>query len=191
MSDSRQALPLKPEVERGSINGVAWDLNWLMVDVLQKSDEQPYEKIYATGDSKTKIHYIEDFFIGMHYVLAVGPAARTVIEGVSERLDAYDWKDVEALFSVDSLVEERVQAVYAAAILAPSSVDPDRLRFFERVAEDGEERVRLALSIGIGYIGWEACRDLARDLANDPSERIRKNAELMIEGFEKGLHRSE
>lgn len=190
MSKSRKRLPLKPSVARSKINGVAWDLNWLFVDVVQEKDGEPYEKIYTTPDSKTRIHYVEDSFIGVHYVLAAGPSANAVVDTVADRLEAYDWDDVDALFSLDRATDDRVEAVYVAAILAPREYDADVFAFFERASDDDDEQVRLAVSMAIGYVGWEACRQIAQTLMDDSSERIRKNARLMDEGFEMGLHES-
>lgn len=184
MSNNRRRAPLKPGVTRANAKAVAWNFNWLLDNVLNETDERPYEVVYTSNDPDTQVHYIEDSFIGIHYFLAVGPSADRVVEAVADEVDVYDWDDVNDLYVVGGPPSESVQAVHVAGLLAPTDFDDDVFGFFRRAAEDDREDVRLAVVVASGYVGWDALRDVLQSLAEDSSERIRKNAELMIEGFD-------
>jgi hypothetical protein len=188
MTDARNIirLVLADDVDREQVETAAWDLNWLWWDEVQRTADTPHEVIWKTADDESRIHLIEDFLVGLNYLMFQGKDAAALANDASSKLPVYSKKDIAGLHKDASGRDERIKAVYVAALAAsPSKVDRELLALLEAAFKADDSEVRQAAVAASGYVGWEPLKEELRRLAeSDPDEGVKRDAGVMLEGIE-------
>ena len=81
--------------------------------------------------------------------------------------------------------DDRLRALYAAALSATGEPDQSLVEAFQGVARrDEDPGLRQAVVVATGYLPWPELVDLVRELSrNDPVDHVRHNASVMLEGL--------
>lgn len=186
MSEALHRVPLRESVNRATLEDAAWSNGWLLWNEIERSDSTPHEVVWVLKDQKTSIHFVEDFVIDVDYLVIKGPDADKVLKEAVSSLDSYDKNDILELAKKAAKPEERIRAVYYAGAAGAGPFDRDLFGVIERAAEDEDAKVRRAAIVATGYLEWAQARKLLERLArDDPDDRVREDAKLMLEGLGK------
>lgn len=177
-------IAFKPSVQLARMQIFAWDQNWNITGATLQ-DESPTRHSWETLDEGTHIVYLEDPYIGVHYVSITGDSLVPVAEDIRSALDCWEFEEVlrQATGSADR--DAKIRGIYIGALSA-SRGERDRLvSTFQQFAGDSDADIRHALLVGIGYVGPdERLRRIAEELRdNDPDGNVRRDAELLLEGL--------
>jgi HEAT repeat protein len=184
MADERARIALHETVTRQLVYRAAWDNNWDFHDTVERSEDAPAELIFVTRDKTTFVHFVEDFFIGLNYLVVRGPRAAEVAKQAHETMRTYRPEEALKAARQGLAGEGADRAVFLAAAAAPARFDPKFFKLFEEAAAHEDPEVRGAAVVSAGYAGWAEFRPLLERLKkSDPDERVREDASMMLESL--------
>ncbi|MEU6657792.1 hypothetical protein [Streptomyces sp. NPDC046821] len=186
MTDFSHRFVLKPTCSIRDLKRLAWDLDWDIVD-LRRSEAGAYVDIWITYDKRTEIHHVDDEPIGMRYLTVRGEAGDEVARQIQENCDLWSYQEARRALRSAADRNEKLTAVYAAALTAPAEEDGGLVAAFREVAHDADPGVRQSVVIATGYLPWPGLvRIVDEVLTRDPVDRVRRNSELLLEGLQRG-----
>jgi hypothetical protein len=178
-------IPLKNNVTDDMIIAESRYNEWLWWNEISRTENTPYEIVFIKPGKKTSIHYIQDYLIKLHYIVAIGEEADKVIEEAKNSLDCYSWQEIVDYYDANKDdYKEKIGAVYLAGIAAPLEFSPEHRKFFDNSLQDEHPDVRIATIVAMGYMGWTKWIPVLQDLKNNDSDAtVRDSAAGMIESF--------
>lgn len=166
------------------LNEIALQNQWVLFTLFPETEHNPYELIYLNTAQDTAIHYIEDTFLQLSYILIRGDQAKKVLQQVESLIPIYPEYEIVELLEKSQTVEDQVLSLYYAAVTASDSFYEYYFERFRTALQSTEVELRHAALIGIGYIGWIEFKPLIQQLLNSESvSDLRHNAQLLLEGF--------
>ena len=184
----RERLLLRDGLNRDLADDLAADLDWVFVTLLRKTDETPFRiAIYRVPRTHEEVRYIEDFVIERGYLVITGGDPHTVAAAIRPRVGVIDRGEVLRQFAEARTWEDKINAVYDAAIVAPQESEPQLSQAFVKAFEDPEPKVRLAAVLAVGYVEWPELKALLPATAEqDADPDVRFSAAAMISAMEEG-----
>ncbi len=184
--DERLYIALHKTVPETAVLSAAYNNDWFWCDRIEPSKSRPYEITFITLDRQTSVHYMEDFLLDVHYILAIGPEAPRISREAHASLATYSWADTAARLTAATTAAERVSALHLAAATIPPEPESDLIAQLEAEATHPDAEVRQAACLAMGYSAWPDFRTtLERLTASDPSSPVRKGAQLIIAAWDK------
>ncbi len=179
-------IVLRETVSESDIDAAAWDNDWSLIRTIKADENTPHEVIWQDTFQNVKIHYIEDFYIGIAYCVVYGDDVESVVEDIHTTLPTYTDNDVlKMLESFRDDQENLIKAIYYLGLITPQEFDLKFFALFKDVLFHSNPLIRSAVITAIGYVGWEAFKSLLESLQqSDPDSQVRKDAEVMLSGFE-------
>lgn len=170
----RRRIALRPQVSSDDVDRAAWELDWPILDMLEKTADRPKQDVYRGDEDGTRVHLIHDDALELRYLVIDGPSADKVAEDVKGELDTVSVTDAEQLFDGAGSADERATATL---LLGTASDHGEVSSTLERAAQDNAKTVRRAAVIALGLVETAAARELLQTLAdNDPDEVVRGDA---------------
>ncbi|WP_253777535.1 HEAT repeat domain-containing protein [Goodfellowiella coeruleoviolacea] len=173
-------------MDRTVLSQVTWDFDWDLVDV-GRIGEDPYVDVWLAENGSVEIRYVEDGVVGLSYVTLHGDEVRPVRQQVESMCEL--WSSGEALAELRTATDrnDRLRALYAAALSASGAPDPSLVDAFRTIARhDGDPGVRQAVVVATGYLPWPELVELVRELGeHDPVDHVRHNASVLLDGLHK------
>src|SRR5262245_12367787 len=183
MASNKIRIALRESVTRQKLDSAAWDNNWDFDQIIQRSETRPFEKIWLTPDEQTAIHYIEDFLLGINYLLIQGAEADQVAQQARATIETYSNADIRQMAQQAKGRDDNIRAVYYAAIAAPLQYDESFFKIFQQAFAHENPDVRSAGVVASGYVEWPEFREPLEKLQqSDPDETVREDARVMLEG---------
>lgn len=166
------------------VDAAAWNQDWSLVRTIQATENIPHEIIWQASVENIKIHYIEDFHLGLAYLVLHGENLNSVAH-IRSTLPSYAEDDVfRMLAEPRDDPENLVKALHYLGLIAPSQFDPKFFALLKFALLHPDSRVRSAIVTAIGYIGWSAFKPLLESLQkSDPDPEVWQDAEVMLSGF--------
>ncbi|MFI7434111.1 hypothetical protein [Micromonospora haikouensis] len=177
-----ERIVLKPNVGLPDVEEAAFDLQWLLVRHWDASDERPYEDVWVDANEAGSIHYLDDHMVDLRYLTFRGPNSAQNADDARAALATYSSEEALSVFVSAQTVDERVQAVYLAA-LGATQHRPAVSSILEEAVEDDQVAVRHAVAVAIAYLGWPSLGGLLERLRHDADESVRSGADLVHEGL--------
>ncbi|BDA71243.1 hypothetical protein CAL7716_054090 [Calothrix sp. PCC 7716] len=179
-------IVIQETVSEKNVDAAAWDNDWSLIKTIKADENTPHEAIWCDSIENVNIHYIEDFYIGIAYFVLRGDELDSVIEDIRATLPTYTEDDVfKMLEDYKDDQDNLVKAIYYLGLIAPQQFSPLYFNLFKDVLSHKDPIVRSAVITAIGYLGWQAFKDLLEPLQNsDPDLEVRKDASVMLSGFE-------
>ncbi|TJZ57140.1 hypothetical protein FCH28_06685 [Streptomyces piniterrae] len=186
----KERLVLKPTVTDSDIRKMALDGGWDLYDIGDTSSGV-YVDVWFSGT--VEIRYVEDEFVGQRYFTlwgdgsgdGDGAGAGNVKRDIQDGLDL--WSVGEALAALRRAVdrEEKLLAIYAAALSATGEPDQRLIDAFRAIAREEEDAgIRQAIVIATGYLPWPGLVELVEGLRDsDPVDHVRRNAQILLDGL--------
>jgi hypothetical protein len=171
-------LCLRDRDSRGQLNIVAADEQWFMDQVVQATDENPFEIVWVAPDHDATISYIEDEVINLDLALIRGDDHAEVADIVREKVATVAREDALD-FARGS--DDPVKAAYIVAATGSSEFDSDAYEVLERIAGSEDATARRAAIVAVAYLEWPEFRALIERLAEDPDEIVRSTARPMLD----------
>jgi hypothetical protein len=179
-------LPLKESAERDDVDSLAVDHNWMLYDVIPRTEETPRETIWLTEDEAVTIHFIEDHLIDINYFLLEGVSDRVqkISELIQSNLQIYSLKEIESFAKTASNENDIIRALYYSAACSSSSFNKNLFSIIKSGIESEEGEVRRAAIVAMGYLAWPEVKSYLEALRdNDLDKKVRRDAKLMLEGL--------
>ncbi|WP_328367603.1 HEAT repeat domain-containing protein [Streptomyces sp. NBC_00445] len=185
MTNFKERLVLKQQpLDRTVLSQVSWDYDWDLEGAGRVGDD-PYVDIWRTEDQSVEIHYVEDGMVGLSYLTLYGDDVSAVREQIISQCAL--WSPAEALAAERAATDrdDRLRAIYAAALSESGASDPELVEAFRRIARTDEDPgIRQAVVVATGYLPWPELIELLEELReNDPADHVRHNAGVMLEGL--------
>ncbi|HAG81754.1 MAG TPA: hypothetical protein DCL61_11445 [Cyanobacteria bacterium UBA12227] len=175
---------LQESVSEADIDSAAWDNEWSLVKTIKGDENTPHEVIYRTEDEQAFIHYIEDFYIDMAYLVVRSDEPEKAIEEICSYLPIYDKGEIFEMLKKATKPEEFIQGIYYAGLISPQQYDAEFFELFKQVLSNQDPGVRLAVITAIGYAGWPEFKEILESLIiTDSDPEVRQDAEDMLEGL--------
>lgn len=166
------------------LNEIALRNQWILFTLFPETEYNPYEIIYLNSTQETAIHYIEDTFLQLPYILVRGKQAEEVLREAESLIPVYLEHEVIELLEKSQAIEDKVLSLYYAAITAPDSFYEYYFNQFIDALNASEVELRHAALIGVGYIGWVEFKPIMTQfIDNETVPDLRHNAQLLLEGF--------
>lgn len=180
-------IVLRESVSRENVS-TAWDSDWPVLRVIRGDKNHPTEVIYSTPDEETYIHYIEDFKLGLNYLVVVGRNPDLVVEEIRSLLPTYDKPEILDMVKTAKSRDEKMRALYYLALITAEQYDPDIYKIFVNGLADPDPEIRGATVLAIAYVGWpELLKSVKHTAMTDDDEIVRQDAALLSENMEKLL----
>jgi hypothetical protein len=179
-------IVLQETVSEKNVDAAAWDSDWSLIKTIKADENTPHEVIWLHSFENVNIHYIEDFYIGIAYFVLRGDELDSVIEDICASLPTYTEDDVfKMLEDYKDDQDNLVKAIYYLGLIAPQQFSSLYFNLFKDVLSHKNSIVRSAVITAIGYVGWQAFKDLLEPLQNsDPDLEVRTDASVLLSGFE-------
>lgn len=121
-------IALQESVSERDVDATAWDNDWSLLRTIKADDDTPHEVIWQDPVENVEIHYIEDFYIGLAYLVLQGEDLKSVFEDIQVSLPIYVENDVfKMLVKSRDDQENLVKAIYYLGLIAPREFDPHSL----------------------------------------------------------------
>ncbi len=186
--DERLCIALRESVLETEVLSAAYNYRWYWSDRFAASKNRPYEITFITRDRQTSVHYIEDFLLDVHYILAIGPEADRISREAQASLATYVWADAATRLAAATTPAERVAALHLAAATLPPEPDSAIIVQLEAEASHADAEVRQAACLAMGYSGWLPFRALLERLkSSDPSSQVRKGTQVILAAWDKSV----
>ena len=180
----RIKIAVQPAVSMDDLDLLAWRDNWDMVDLLTRTPERPREVIYAAGDD-VHVHYIEDYVLGVDYIVLEGERAAKVAATIRTKLDTLGLDEIVAQLAAAKDRAQKVQALHVLAAAAPREYDPAVFETITRALRDSDPEVRFAAALATAYAEWREFRAPLADVAmHDTDVVVRREVGLLLDGPE-------
>jgi hypothetical protein len=177
-------VPLK-NVTINEVDTLAWREEWSIQASIPRTQDNPYEVVFTAEDG-TSIHYIEDFLLGVSYLLLRGEEPALVAERVRKKLPTYSVDEIKRLVAQGKTRDEQIRAIYLVAAATTPRFDASLYRLFEITLASNNPEVRSAAILGMGYAAWPEFKALLQPIeATDPDARVREDARAMLESLER------
>lgn len=169
-------LAFDGSVTRDAFGRTAVALGWLPHDVVQRSDEAPYEEIWVAADD-TVVHYIEDELIGVSYLVVRGEREIAVAQDVADGVGTVGAADAAAMVRSATTSADRLRGLAYVAAIAPAERDDELLRALSETLGDADPEVRRGAVFACTYPSWpELDAVLERVSTDDPLPELRQVA---------------
>jgi hypothetical protein len=177
-------LPLRRSDARGRLERLAGLKYWRFTEVVKRTDDRPFELVWVTEDEKVSIHYIEDFVLGLSYVLLRGPGLDDVADLISDEVETVPPDEVLDRGRKAESAADMVKAAYLVAAGASSEFDREAFAILERAMEHSDPEARKAGAVASGYVEWRQCRKPLAHLAmEDPDDEVKRTAKTVLDGL--------
>jgi hypothetical protein len=163
-SNFRIRIAVRPAVRMDELDLLAWRENWDIVNLLTRTPERPREVIYAAGDG-VHVHYIEDYVLGVDYIMLEGPRAAGTAATIRTKLDTYGLDEILAQVAAAKDRAEKVHALHVLAAAAPPEYDSAVFEAITSALRDSDPEIRFAAAIATAYTEWREFRASLTDSA--------------------------
>jgi hypothetical protein len=181
MTTLRIVLP--DSISEQDVDAAAWDNHWSLVRTIKADANKPHEVLWHDSTQNVTIHYIEDFYIGLAYLVLQGEVLDLVIEDIYASLpQAYQASDV---FSMLDKAENLTRSIHCLGLIAPPSFNQIFFDRFQQTLSHSDPKIRSATITAIAYAGWPEFKSSLEGLYQselDPD--VRKDVEVLLSGFE-------
>jgi hypothetical protein len=158
--------------------------NWGIRKINARSGDQPAERIYATRDRATQIHWIEDHKIGANYIYVQGPETAAIDELLRKRLKHHSSSSIIERARDSKLAPaDRRRALYHLALdKMERGFDQETFDIYSKAMSDPDPVVRGSAVLGSAYLGWPQLAEPMRALAtaSETDASIRKDAATLV-----------
>jgi hypothetical protein len=180
---------LGPGSKEGKLIAVGGKDNWSLVAINAKTETQPAERIYATRDGATQIHWIQDHKLDVNYVYVQGPDTARIELLLRKKLE-HRPPHVSMRQARDATLgrQERQYALFYVALdKMDRGFDQETFDVYTQAMRDPDPFVRASAVLGAAYLAWPQLAEPMRPLATaaEPDDLVRKNAALLIGRLDK------
>ncbi|MFG2905225.1 HEAT repeat domain-containing protein [Kitasatospora sp. NPDC048286] len=183
MTRSFTRLVLRPEFTEHDFKLVIWDLYWTLLDLGRKEDGAVIAS-WLTPDGSAEVHYVDDGNIGMRYATIRGDGTADAEAELRPRCRVWTLDEALTALRRASDRNDRLVALYAAALTAEGPEDPSVVEALADAARDDDPGVRQAVVLATGYLPWPGLVALVEQLSRtDPVDHVRHNAQVLLEGL--------
>lgn len=169
-------------VAQEQIESLAKELHWELWESTPKTSDTHFEIMWADRATNTSIHYHEDDFIGINYLMVLGENYEKVATHIREHVDVVPRSEVIEFATKAQTDKDLAWAAEGVACTASSIFDKELFTIIERAANSHDKETRYAALTAIGYVEWPECRNLLeRIAAHDEDEQNRHNAQKLLE----------
>ncbi|HEX5871943.1 MAG TPA: hypothetical protein VFY65_16050 [Longimicrobium sp.] len=179
MSETR--VVLKEDVGEVEMNRLAAREGWIFGGEIDRTDETPFERFWHTPDGAASLHYVEDWIIGLVYVVVDAPDPAPLAEAVRAALDGLSLADALRMWGRARTLEEKADALYHVGAMAPAAFDAEVFAAFERAFKDADPEVRRAAVLAAFYTRWPQFEAPLQRMAFDADERLSRYARVTLE----------
>jgi hypothetical protein len=179
MSETR--VVLKEHVGEAEMNRLAAREGWIFGGEIDRTEEAPFERFWRTADGAASIHYVEDWIIGLVYVVADAPDPAPLAESIRAALDGWSLADAVRMFGRARTLEEKADALYHLGAMAPAEMDPEVFAVFEHAFADPDPEVRRAAVLAAFYTRWPEFEAALQRMAFDADERLSRYARATLD----------
>jgi len=172
---------IRESVHPEEINQIAYENGWQFQELILPTETQPFEKIWVTADGEIQIHYIEDYLLGVRYLLVNGENRDTIISLIQTRIATFDRASIQLQLETATDANLAIRATYHLAVIAPEMFDPELFAYFKAMLLHPNNEVRRAAIFATAYAPWTEFRPyLERMKADDAAEDVREYAAFML-----------
>jgi len=189
MSNLFARVVLGPSSDEGKLVAVGGKDNWSLVQINRATPTQPAERIYATRDRATQIHWIEDHKLGVTYVYVQGSDTARIEQLLRRKLQHHPSAAIMKRARDPTLgPEERQYALFYLALdKMDRGFDQETFDIYAQAMRDPDPFVRGSAVLGSAYLAWPQLAAPMRGLASadEPDESVRRNAALLVGRLDK------
>lgn len=154
-----------------------------MRDFNPKSGDQPAERIYATRDCATQIHWIDDHKIGVVYIYVQGPETSKIETLLRQKLVHRPSKLIlERARDAKLPTADRREALYHLALdKMDRGFDLETFVIYKAAMQDPDPFVRGSAELDSAYLGWARSQSLCARSRPKPNltSRFAKTPQLL------------
>lgn len=179
MPIERIRIALDPTVTTDMVDSASWDLKWLFDGTIERSETNFKCDMYTTSYEETKVQLVHDELLQLRFLVVKGPHYEQVAQEIPEYLSVVD--ETQAVDRFQSETEGKDKATGLLLLAVICSNDHHVPAVFDEALASGEEIVRIAAVVALGYIGGDRAKALVRSASEqDDSEEVRLEAQSMF-----------
>jgi hypothetical protein len=171
-------IALRPQVSSDQVDRAAWELDWPIVGMLEKTEDRPKQDVYRGDEDNTKVYLIHDDALQLRYLYIDGPSADKVAKAVQGKLDTVSVAEAEQLFKDADSADDRATATLLLGVASDHGKISATL---EAAVVDDAKTVRRAAVIALGLVQTAASKQRLKAMAeDDEDEVVRGDAEATL-----------
>ncbi|MER5940173.1 HEAT repeat domain-containing protein [Streptomyces sp. NPDC001928] len=173
------------------MDAITRSAGWQVVDSNAERGDANYKKTVTWGVApELWVTYVEDLITQVSVVIVFGVdrnAVETLADRIAALLTPYSRQELLVMPSGETPKAEQARYLVRLALSASDSFDPEIFEKIQTAAGDRDPEIRNAAAWAIVYLSWPQCESLLRRLAeNDPDERVRAGARMLLESLKDG-----
>ena len=178
-------IVLGEEVTSDVFRRRAEELGWLLLQEHQPTADTTFELVYAaTKDQKTTVHFVEDEFVKVRYVVVRGPQTDKNVRLVESRFDCYDDEDILKKAERDGSLQEMIDWMMSATVLGDQAGRERLVTLIKRRLHHENSGVARAALIAVSWLEWAEFRKDVEALAENSSPDVRADATRLKEAYQ-------
>lgn len=150
----RRQLVLKDWVRRLDLDMAAQQHGWVLRKEVMATDEEPYQKQWATEDEQIAYVYVEDDRIEVRYIEVRAVDIEDAERELREIVNTYTQDELVALAAMAQTPEQWRDALHKAAVGAPKQYDANYFRIFLSGLQHPDRNVKIAAMEAAPYVHW-------------------------------------
>ncbi|RJL35752.1 hypothetical protein [Bailinhaonella thermotolerans] len=181
-SDTR--IVLRREVSRDEFGYFAYDRHWRILRSPRLSEPPPRRQVWSAG-ADTSVTYLEDPYLGLHYVVVQGKSAPQVSHAIRASVPCWTLEEALEFSAVSTDRDTKIHGIHLVTASAPVKQTENVVEYLETLSGDNDPQVRRAVLVGMAYLGgWPAVHRIAESMRDhDPDEGVRIDAGYLLEGI--------
>ncbi|MFF9479726.1 HEAT repeat domain-containing protein [Streptomyces sp. NPDC014733] len=176
MTQLTKIIPKKP-FDRERMHDLAEQLNWVPVDLEPSDNAQLHEEVWALGDYRTAIHWIEDDVFRVHYIAVEGESSAQVISEIRNHVEVHTSASLADLATGERDTLTIMDSLRMLAMQSSEDFDPEIFAVVRWALNDPEPVVRRVAVLASSIMPWRKLDPLLEYVSrHDPDEAVRADA---------------
>lgn len=182
-------LALNRFVSREAFQRAATGRRWFLYTVVPSSDGVPYEEVWSIDGGDSAVHYIEDQYLGVPYLMVMGKDEDAIAADLAHDLGTVDANEAVRMVREAKDDAELMRGLEYLAASVPERADPAVVGAIAQALEHPDPDVRRLAIFASTYAAWpELDTLLARTAEVDPDPGVRDGARRALDAILQQRH---
>ncbi|GAA3184466.1 hypothetical protein GCM10017688_44080 [Streptomyces ramulosus] len=176
MTQLTKLIPKNP-FDRERMHRLADQLNWIPVDLGPSDNAQPHEEVWALGDYRTAVHWIEDDAFRVHYIAVEGESRAQAVSDIRNHVEVHTSASLAGLVTGERDTLAVMDSLRMLAMQSSEEFDPEIFAMVRWALNDPEPAVRRVALLASSIMPWAQLDPLLEYVSrHDLDEAVRTDA---------------
>jgi len=178
----KRRVALRPQITSDDVDNAAWDLDWPILAMLEKTEDRPKQDVWRGESDDTRVYLVHDDGLELRYLVIDGPSADKVVDDVRGELDTVTVEQAEQEFKDAGSADDRATATILLGVASDHGKVSATLK---DAASDEARTVRRAAVAALGMVETAEAKRMLEAMASDEDEDkvVRNDAKATLKAL--------